>query len=85
MDTIDFVKKEYKILSNGPLEDFIGCTIKCDLINITLIIYQENITTKMTQVFSNDVKIYDFKYTSYTSQGGCNQSRNRHKNFKQSA
>ena len=36
----------------GELEGFVGCTIKRDLIKMTLKIYQLNIITNMTQGFN---------------------------------
>ena len=38
------------------LEEFIGCTIKCNLTNMTLNISQPDISKKMTQGFNKDVK-----------------------------
>ena len=40
----------------GELEDLVGCTIKCDLANITLDIYQPYPITKTTKVFNKEVK-----------------------------
>ena len=40
----------------GPLEDFVGCTITHDLINITLKIFQMNLITKTTQGLNEDMK-----------------------------
>ena len=39
----------------GKIEDFVGCTIKSDLTNMTLNISQRHITTKVTQGFNKDV------------------------------
>ena len=56
MDIIERVNKERATQSMGPLEDFVGCTIKRDLTNTILKIYQPNLSTKMTQGFNEDVK-----------------------------
>ena len=40
----------------GELEDSIGCTIKRDLTNITLNIYQPDLITKITQGFNKYMK-----------------------------
>ena len=40
----------------GELEDSIGCTIKRDLTNMTLNIYQKYLITKMVQGFKEDMK-----------------------------
>ena len=40
----------------GELEDFVGCTIKRDLINMTLKISQPDIINKMTQGFARYLK-----------------------------
>ena len=52
MDMIECIKKENLTQSTGPLEDFVGCTIKCDFTNMTPKISQPHIITKMTQVFN---------------------------------
>ena len=39
----------------GELEDFVGCTIKRDLTNITLNISQPDIINKTTQGFNGDL------------------------------
>ena len=51
MDTIEFIKKEYKSQSMVELEDFIGCTIKRDITKMTLKIYQLDLINNMTQGF----------------------------------
>ena len=40
----------------GKLEDFVGCTVRRDLIKMTLKIYQPHLITKITQVFNEYVK-----------------------------
>ena len=40
----------------GEIEGFVGCTIKRDLTNMTLNIFQPHIITKVTQGFNKDVK-----------------------------
>ena len=75
MDTIEFIKKKYLTQSTGPLEDFVGCTIKCDLTKMTLNISQTHIITKIPQVFNNDVKLLMNFNTPDISHGGtvCNK------------
>ena len=57
MDTIECIKKEYANQSMGKLEDFIGCTIKRDLTNMTLNIYQPNLIYNMNPGCNKDVKL----------------------------
>ena len=40
----------------GPLEDFVGCTIKCGLSKKNIKISQPHLILKMTQLFNKDVK-----------------------------
>ena len=40
----------------GKLEDFVGCTVRHDLIKMTLKIYQPHLITKITQVFNEYMK-----------------------------
>ena len=40
----------------GDLEDFVVCTIKCDLTKTTLKIYQPYLINKTTQVFKKYMK-----------------------------
>ena len=47
MDKIECIKKEYKNKPMGELEDFIVCTIKHDLIKMTLNISQPDIINTM--------------------------------------
>ena len=56
MDMIEFIKKSCLTQSMSELEELIGCKIKRDLTKITLNISQLRITTKMTQVFNEDLK-----------------------------
>ena len=53
----------------GDLEDFIGCTIKCDLTNMILNIYQPNMINKTNQVFKDVKSIMTFN-TPATSHKG---------------
>ena len=39
----------------GELENFVGCTIKCDLTKMNLMIYQLDIITNLSQGFNKDV------------------------------
>ena len=54
MNKIGCIKKENATQSTGLVEEFIVCTIKCDLIKINLKIYQPRIITKMTQGLNYD-------------------------------
>ena len=56
MNTIECIKKYYSNQSMGELEDFVGCTIKRDLTNMTLNTSQPDIFNKMNQLFNKDVK-----------------------------
>ena len=56
MDKIEYINKEYATRPMGELEDFAGCTIKRDLTNMTLNIYQTYLITKTIQGFNEDVK-----------------------------
>ena len=52
----------------GPLEYFLGCTIKRDLTNITLNISQPHLINNMTKGFNKDVKslmVLNNLYTLY--------------------
>ena len=55
-NTIECINKQYVTKSMGELEDFVGCTIKRDLTNITLNISQLHLITNMTQKINKDVK-----------------------------
>ena len=57
MDMIEYINKYYSTQSTGPLEDFVGCMIKCDLTKMTLKIYQPYLIAKITQVFNDYMKL----------------------------
>ena len=59
------------------LEEFIGCTIKCDITKMTLNISQPDISKKMTQGFNKDVKSLMTFNTPDTPHQGivCNQEK----------
>ena len=57
MDTIECIKNKYVTQSTGPIEYFIGCTMKHDLAKTTLKIYQTHIITRITQGFNDDLKL----------------------------
>ena len=40
----------------GELEDFVGCTVNCDLTKIILKISQPDLITNLTQGFNKDMK-----------------------------
>ena len=59
------------------LEEFIGCTIKCDITKMTLNISQPDISKKTTQGFNKDVKSLMTFNTPDTPHQGivCNQEK----------
>ena len=52
---VNYINKYYKTLSKREVEEFLWCTVKCDLTNMNLNIYQSNLIF-LNQGFNDDVK-----------------------------
>ena len=74
MHTIEYIKKEYVILSMGELEGFVVCSIKRGHTKMTLKIYHPYLITKITKLFNKYVKSLINFNTQVTSHKGmvCN-------------